>query len=419
MSQPLINITRKQAYAFAVFLVLYEFLTYISNDMIMPGMIQVVKAFHAPESAIATSFTVYVLGGASLQLFLGPLSDCYGRRPVMLYGAFFFFVCTLFIAVSNSIDQFMAARFFQGMGLCFICVVGYATLQEMYAEMDAVRLISIMANVSVTAPLIGPLLGAIFVQYFSWRIIFVVIAVLALLAWWGLWRYMPEPVGQTKRDGDEIKAVALSYRVIMANYKQLLLNRTFMQSSIALGLLSLPCAAWIALSPVILVLDAKLTMVQYGLWQLPVFGAYIVGNVSLQWMTRHRSLKQLIWIGSFITLVGALLTFVLPICIGEYFYWLMPGLIVYFFGYGLAGAPLNRFALYSTHVAKGSASAVLSMLTMLILALGIEVATVMDIAHSTWLFGLGCALTGVVYCLFLSNIFFVRKVDISDVSTRN
>ena len=135
MSKPLINITRGQAYAFACFLVLYEFLTYISNDMIMPGMIQVVHVFHAPESAISMSFTAYVLGGASLQLFLGPLSDCYGRRPVMLYGAFFFFICSFFIAVSNSIDQFMAARFFQGMGLCFICVVGYATLQEIFEEM--------------------------------------------------------------------------------------------------------------------------------------------------------------------------------------------------------------------------------------------------------------------------------------------
>ena len=401
MSKPLINITRGQAYAFACFLVLYEFLTYISNDMIMPGMIQVVHVFHAPESAISMSFTAYVLGGASLQLFLGPLSDCYGRRPVMLYGAFFFFICSFFIAVSNSIDQFMAARFFQGMGLCFICVVGYATLQEIFEEMDAIRLISIMANVSVTAPLIGPLLGAVFVQYFSWRIIFVVIGAFALIAYWGLWRYMPEPVGQIKTDGEEIKPVPLSLRVIMGNYKNLLLNRSFMQSSTALGLLGLPCCAWIALSPIILVLDAKVSMVHYGLWQLPLFGAYIVGNVSLQWMTRRYSVKQLIWIGSSLTVSGGLLAYLLPLLFGGHFYGLMPGLLIYFFGYGLTGGPLNRFALYSTDVAKGTASAVISILTMLILALGIEVATVLNLAHSNYSFGLGCAITVIAYGLFL------------------
>ena len=116
MAGLLINISRKQAMIYAVFLVLYEFLTYIANDMIMPGMISVVKSFHGPESAIATSLTLYVLGGASLQLFLGPISDRHGRRPVMIFGACLFFLCTVFIAASNSMDQFLMARFFQGMG---------------------------------------------------------------------------------------------------------------------------------------------------------------------------------------------------------------------------------------------------------------------------------------------------------------
>ena len=103
MARLLINITRRQAFFFAAFLVLYEFLTYIANDMIMPGMLQVVASFHGPESAVALSLTAYVLGGASLQLVLGPMSDRFGRRPVMLFGASLFFVCTILIACSDSI----------------------------------------------------------------------------------------------------------------------------------------------------------------------------------------------------------------------------------------------------------------------------------------------------------------------------
>ena len=95
MAQPLIPITRKQALLFAAFLVLYEFLTYIANDMIMPGMINVVSTFHGKESDIASSLSLYILGGASLQLFLGPLSDAYGRRPVMLTGALVFLLFTI------------------------------------------------------------------------------------------------------------------------------------------------------------------------------------------------------------------------------------------------------------------------------------------------------------------------------------
>ncbi len=409
MPQPLINISRKQALVYAMFLVLYEFLTYIANDMIMPGMLNVVSSFHGPESAIAMSLTAYVLGGASLQLFLGPISDRYGRRPVMLFGACLFFVCTLLIACSNSIDQFLLARFFQGMGLCFICVIGYATLQEIFAEMDAIRLIAIMANVSITAPLLGPLLGAIFVYYYSWRIIFVVIGILALVALWGLWRFMPEPVGQIKRDGSEIKRISLSPPIIAANYKALLLNRAFVLGSISLGIIYLPCMAWIGLSPVMIVKGAKLSIIHYGLWQLPVFGAYILGNVYLHRMTHRGTVKKLVYTGSFIAVISLLVVYSLPLVTSEHFLWLMPGLIAYFFGAGIIASPMARFILFSTPVSKGTASALMSMISMCIQGVGIELANSIYSSHNNSLFGLYCAAVAIVYVLVLGGCFFNYK----------
>ena len=397
MSQLLINIPRKQAFVYAVFLVLYEFLTYIANDMIMPGMINVVSGFNGPESAIATSLTVYVLGGASLQLFLGPISDRHGRRPVMLFGALFFFICTILIACSNSIRQFLTARYFQGMGLCFINVIGYATLQEIFAEMDAIRLIAIMANISILAPLVGPLLGAIFIYYFSWRMIFVVIGALSLVALWGLWRFMPEPIGQTKTDGTVIKQTSLSFSVVMANYKKLLKNPSVILGSIALGLMSMPCVAWIALAPIIMVTQAKLTVIQYSLWQLPVFSACILGNIFLHHMTHSSTVKKLIIMGSLIGGGGLVLMFLIPWAFSDYFLWLMPGLIIYFFGLGMIGAPLSRFILFSTPVSKGTTSALMTLITMCINGGGIELANYLYRGHSNLIYGFYCAVVALIY----------------------
>ncbi|MFA5959425.1 MAG: MFS transporter [Tatlockia sp.] len=409
MAQPLIPITSKQARVFACFLVLYEFLTYIANDMIMPGMIKVVESFHGPESAIASSLTAYVLGGASLQLFLGPLSDRFGRRPVMLSGALLFFICTVIIACSNSIEQFLVARFFQGMGLCFIGVIGYATLQEIFSEMDAIRLISIMANVSTTAPLLGPVLGAVFIHYLSWRLIFVLIGLFALLALWGLWRYMPEPIGQTKLDGEKIHPVPLSPGVIASNYTNLLKNKAFMLGSIALGLMGLPCLVWIALAPVILVSEAKLTILQYGLWQIPVFGAIILGNWLLQRLTHKGTVKKILILGTLILATGFLLLFALPQISNNYL-WLMPGLLLYFFGMGVSGAPLNRFILFSTPVGKGTTSALMSMIAMCIQAIGIEIGNIVYEAHRNSHFAVYCALAGLLYLVFLGGaLFYTRK----------
>lgn len=406
MSEPLIPISRRQAIIFACFLVLYEFLTYIANDMIMPGMINVVKSFNAPESTVATSLTVYILGGASLQLFLGPISDTYGRRPMMLLGACLFFFFTLLIACSHSMEQFLIARFFQGMGLCFIGVIGYATIQEIFAEMDAIRLIAIMANAAILAPLLGPLLGAIVIHYTTWRVIFIMIAIGALLALWGLWRYMPEPIGQEKRNGELTSRTPLSLGSIFKNYKSLLTNLNFCYSALAAGLIGIPCVAWIALAPVIMIAEAKLTVIQYGLWQLPIFGATILGNWFLHRLTYKYELRKIIFLGSVIMGIGLVLTALLPYLFGNNYQYLIPGIIIYFFALSIINAPLNRYCLFVTSVSKGTASALVSLSVMIIGALGIEIASGFYTQHNNFHFGLYCNAVGAVFLLFIGLTFF-------------
>lgn len=408
-SQPLISITRRHAIIFAIFLVTYEFLTYISNDMIMPGMLEVAKSFHAPDSVVARSLMLYLLGGSTLQIFLGPLSDHYGRRPVMITGAWLFLIFTILLACTGSINQFLAGRFFQGMGLCFIVVVGYATIQEIFEEMEVIRLMAIMANVSISAPLLGPLAGAVFVSYWNWRWIFIAIAVLAAITLWGLWKFMPESVGQTKRDGEVIPKTDLSLREIGGRYLALLKNSKFMFASLASGLVGLPCVAWIGLAPVIIVSASGDTLVNYGLWQIPVFGAVILGNVTLHRLTRHFSLKHLIMLGSSVVGTGLLLILALPFCIGTAFIWFMPGLMLYFFGLGLTGSPLARFTLFSTNITKGTASAMMGLVLMSLQAIGIEVVNDLYASHNNLIFGLYCASVGVLYMGVMGGIFLCSK----------
>src|SRR3990167_72027 len=400
MSQPLINITKKQAIVFALFLVLYEFLVYIANDMIMPAMIHVVKSFNASNIYIASSLSLYVLGGASLQILLGPVSDKFGRRPVMLFGVLFFLITTFMISFSANIHQFLWLRFFEGMGLCYISVIGYAVIQEIFAEMDAVRLIAVMTNIAVTAPLLGPLVGALLANSLSWHYIFILIGSFTLLAIWGLWKYMPEPVGQIRLDGEEIKAEDFSWRVIYENYSKLVKNPKFFLSGVAFGFLGIGCVAWIGLAPIILVSENKLTLIQYGLWQVPVFGAFIIANIILIKLTYRCTLEWLILVGSIIAFLGLVLSFGLPLLFGNNYIWLMPGIILYFFGFGFSSSPIYKKTLYATKVSKGTASALLSMTYMSIQGLGVEAANLVYTFHQNYLLGAFCAFTGIIYMFF-------------------
>lgn len=103
----------RQALLFPLCLVLYEFSTYIGNDMIQPGMLAVVEQYQAGLDWVPTSMTAYLAGGMFLQWLLGPLSDRIGRRPVMLAGVIWFIVTCLATLLAKNIEQFTFLRFYR------------------------------------------------------------------------------------------------------------------------------------------------------------------------------------------------------------------------------------------------------------------------------------------------------------------
>lgn len=400
MSATLINISSKQAWWFATFLVFYEFLTYITNDMIMPGMLVVVKEFHASETAIPDSLTAYLLGGASLQIFLGPWSDAIGRRPVMLTGCLLFFCFTLLLAFAPSMSSFLLGRFFQGMGLCFI-IIGYAVIQELFAEMDAVRLIALMANASTLAPLIGPLVGTVFLSHYSWQSMYLWIAGLTLMATLGLWITMPETVGVEKIDGSKTPRHSLKPSLIFERYQLLLQHGSWVKGVLSLGLLCTPCLAWIGLAPVILVQQAGLSMMMYAWWQVPFFLAIIAGNITLSRLTQScPNLSSLIQYGSLYAISGLILMAIGPMIFHQHYLSLMPGLCCYGLGLGIVSSPLTRHLLFLTPAPKGVTNACINLMNMLIMGLGTYLAKWIYSSHQNVYFGLYVALLGVLSFLF-------------------
>src|SRR5574343_328533 len=154
-------------------------------------MLAITQEFSVSATWAPSSMSFYLLGGGSVAWLLGPLSDRLGRRRVLLTGVLFFSVCCLLILLTQNIQQFLAMRFLQGIGLTVISAVGYAAIQESFAERDAIKVMALMANISLLAPLLGPVLGAFLIDYVSWHWGFVAIALLALLSWVGLKKQMP------------------------------------------------------------------------------------------------------------------------------------------------------------------------------------------------------------------------------------
>ncbi|EOU9559732.1 MFS transporter [Cronobacter dublinensis] len=390
----------RQALLFPLCLVLYEFSTYIGNDMIQPGMLAVVEQYQAGVEWVPTSMTAYLAGGMFLQWLLGPLSDRIGRRPVMLAGVVWFIVTCLATLLAQNIEQFTVLRFLQGISLCFIGAVGYAAIQESFEEAVCIKITALMANVALIAPLLGPLVGAAWVHAAPWEMMFVLFAVLAAISFFGLWRAMPETA---TRLGEK-----LSLRELGRDYKKVLKNLRFVSGALAIGFVSLPLLAWIAQSPVIIISGEQMSTYEYGLLQVPIFGALIIGNLVLAKLTARRSVRSLIVMGGWPIMAGLALAAFATVISSHAYLWMTAGLSIYAFGIGIANAGLVRLTLFASDISKGTVSAAMGMLQMTIFTVGIEVSKYAWTGGGNGLFNLFNFASGLLW-LGLTVIFLKDK----------
>ncbi|OWY38521.1 multidrug transporter MdfA [Xenophilus sp. AP218F] len=350
---------------FPLALVLFEFAVYICNDMVQPAMLAVTREFLVEASWTPAAMTAFLAGGALLPWLTGPLSDRIGRRPVLLVGVAYFILTCLATYLVSSIEAFIALRVMQGVGLCFINAVGYASLQEAFEEKAAVKVSALMANVALIAPLVGPLAGAALIEFAPWRSGFLFIAFISALALVGLYLKMPETVKPSHEK--------LPLSQMGRDYIKVFSHRRFVLSALCIPLLALPLMGWIALSPVLLVRDLGMSSIEYGLMQIPVFGGLIAGNLALAVLADRWPLGRSALVGMWPIVGGLMLMLGGVILSSAPQYWMVAGMSLMAFGEGLAFGVLYRFALMSCDVAgRGTISASMSMLSMAGYALGIE-----------------------------------------------
>ncbi len=366
---------------FPLALVLFEFSVYIGNDLVQPAMLAITKDFGVSSSWAPSSMSFYLLGGACVAWLLGPLSDRLGRKKVLLAGVLFFVLCCLLILLTKNIESFLALRFLQGIGLTVISAVGYAAIQETFEERDAIKVMALMANISLLAPLLGPVVGAFMIDHVSWHWGFIGIAFLAFLSWFGLKAKMPD----TKVS---IPKQPLSY--ILDDFKQVYKNKRFLAMTLALPMVSMPLMLWIALSPVILVEELGFSSMQYGLAQFPVLGGLILGNIVLIKIIDKLALGKSVLIGLPIMLLGTLVLLAGMIW-QDYLIWcLIAGMTLISFGEGISFSVLYRFALMSSEVSKGTVAAAVSMLLMFSFFIIIELVRMMYEQYHLWAYAVAC-----------------------------
>jgi MFS transporter, DHA1 family, multidrug resistance protein len=217
----------------------------LSIDMYLPAFPAVVAALHTDPSAVQRTLSMFFIGFGLGQLIYGPLSDRFGRRPLLLVGMTIYTVASLACMFAPNIYVLQWSRLLQALGGCAGIIIPRAAIRDRCDPRSAARALSLIMLVVGAAPILAPQLGSWILIWFSWRLIFGVLMLFGAVSLIAVFFGMEETVDRTTTQ-------KLKIHVICRNYYELLRDRQFLTFSLCGGFAAAGMFAYIAESPFVL-----------------------------------------------------------------------------------------------------------------------------------------------------------------------
>lgn len=241
----------------------------LSTDMYLPSLPDMTRVFGVDVSMIQLTLSVFIAGFAAAQLVYGPLSDRYGRLPMLLGGLGIFFAASLACAFAPDIETLIGLRFIQALGASAGPVLSRAIVRDLRDREGAARMLSYLGAVMGFAPAAGPVIGGILHGAFGWQANFIALAALGGCAWLLVRILLRETLAHPDPH-------ALDSRRLAANYAAILGDREFLGRGLTGAFAFSGLFAFISGSSFVLIDALGVASENFGYY----FGLIILGFVA-------------------------------------------------------------------------------------------------------------------------------------------
>jgi len=270
-------------------------LSALGTDMYVPALPDVAGSYAAPVSAAQLTITTYFLGLALGQLIWGPLSDRYGRRPVLVAALALMLLVTAASPFMPTVGSLATARFVQGLGMSGGVVVARSIVRDLHTQEQAARLFARMMIVFSVVPIAGPVTGALLTSAAGWRAIFWTYALIAAGLLTAVLAGLRETAPAERRS---IHPAALA-----ASFAGMLGERRFLAPLLVVLACQLAILAWVASSSFTLA-GMGVSIDAYG-W---MFAGVMLGQIAGAWVASRfvvrLGMRRLVRGGSMLMLAG-------------------------------------------------------------------------------------------------------------------
>jgi DHA1 family bicyclomycin/chloramphenicol resistance-like MFS transporter len=278
----------------------------LSLNILVPAIPSMVAKFATEPANVQLTVSLYLLGLAVAQLIFGPLSDRFGRRPVVLVGLALAGIASTVAIFVTSITSLIAARVAQSLGASTGQTIGRAILRDLYDREQAASMIGLVTSVVVLMPMAAPLVGGILDTLFGWEAIFIFTAVLSITVF--AWAFIALPETRNVSAPSERSNFRADLAALAASPR-------FFGYALCAGLGSAPFFSFLGGGPHVVVSMLGRTSAEYGLWFFMPSVGFMAGNFAVSRLTARFGINALIWWGIALTIVGCLLNILVYVAI--------------------------------------------------------------------------------------------------------
>jgi len=274
-------------------------LTAFGMDMYLPSLPGMARDLAAGPGAAQLTVTTYLLGLAAGQFAWGPVSDRYGRKPVLVFGLALFFASSLACSMAHSMQEVAIWRLAQGIGMSSGPVIARSIARDLYAREQAAQLLGRMTAVFGLVPVFGPLLGAQAISWHGWPAVFWVYtgAAAALLA--AVLARLPETAPAERG--------SMAPGRLAANFALLVRDRRFLAALAPMLSAQMAIIAFVSSSSLVAVDGLGLTPTQFSLMFAAVMLGQLSGGYAGSRLVGRKGIGAMVRIGARLTLACGLL----------------------------------------------------------------------------------------------------------------
>jgi DHA1 family bicyclomycin/chloramphenicol resistance-like MFS transporter len=333
----------------------------VGLDMFLPAVPNIARGLDTTSNQIMNSMSSLFFGNAMGRLVLGPLSDRYGRKPIIFLTLIIFTGSAFASSLASSIEFFIFFRFIQGFSIAGGHVFSLSVARDLFEKEQLGKIIANAAAIMGLAGIVFPILGGQIIQFMPWQSIFWVMSIFGLTVFLFVMFSYTETIKQKN-----LRAV--NARSLLLNWFKIINDPVFLRYALCSSFVSAGFFAYVTVSPTLLREVFGISAFGYGLSFAFLALSFVISNLIAGQLVLRIGQSRLLWIGGAMAVLGSGMMLGLSIMEIDSPIAIIIPTAIYFFAIGWIAPQANALALQPFEYSAGTASALLGFISMVVSA---------------------------------------------------